>query len=112
MTDPSKTADSYICLSSPLENQYRVDLRYFQPDEQTEKDSTGDAASFDFDALIAASLRPDRYGALLRKAVFGDAGSPRSQYFARSFANPQGVGQELLLRLLIDSSPRKLHDLQ
>ena len=60
MTDPSKTADSYICLSSPVKNQYRVDLRYFQPDEQTEKNSTGGAASFDFDVLIAASLRPDR----------------------------------------------------
>ncbi len=41
MAEPNPTADLYIFLSSPVDGQFRVDLRYFQPDDQTEKNSAG-----------------------------------------------------------------------
>ena len=112
MAEPSPTADLYIFVSSPVDGQYRVDLRYFQPDDQTEKNSAGGAAVFALDDLRANARKADAYGELLRQAVFGEAADPRSQYYSQSLANAQGAGQELRLRILIDRSARKLQDLR
>ncbi len=112
MAEPNPTADLYIFLSSPVDGQYRADLRYFQPDDQTEKDSAGGTAVFNFDDLRSNSRKDKAYGELLRQAVFGEAASERSQYYNKALANAQGAGQELRLRIQIDRSARKLQDLR
>lgn len=110
MSDPTSSADLYVYLYSPADGQYRVDLRYFQPEEQAETNLESGPAVFDFDALRMAALHPATHGALLRQAVFGRPNLVA--YYEKSLANAQGAGQELRLRILVDRSARKLQDLR
>lgn len=112
MSDPTPTADLNVFLSSPVDGQYHVDLRYFQADDPTEKDSAGRTAIFNFTDLLAKSLNPEAYGESLRQAVFGETTSTLSSYYTQALANAVGAGQELRVRILIDRSARKLQDLR
>ena len=112
MPEPSPTANLEIFLSSPVDGQYRADLRYFQPDDQTEDYPAGGMAVFDFDDLRSNARKPEAYGELLRQAVFGEAADPRSQYYSQKLATSQGAGQEMRLRIMIDRGAHKLQDLR
>ncbi len=103
-------ADLYLLLSSPTTGQYQAELRYFQPEDLTDKGSAVAAVRFDFDALATATRSPLVYGKLLCQAIF--TAPVLSAYFLRARSNAQGYGQELRLRIQIDRSALPLQDLR
>lgn len=103
-------ADLVIEVTRPAEGQYWVEMSFTQPDQQTEQAPVSGPAHFDFNALRAAALAPDRYGRLLNEAIF--AQENLRSFYKESLAKVGGVGQELRLRILIDRSALELHNLR
>lgn len=103
-------ADLTIELSRPAENLYWVELSFSQPDGQTEQAPRGAPVRFDFPGLRAAAFKPDIYGDLLQKALFGQ--EALRSFFSQCRANAGGAGQELRLRVLVDRSAVELQNLR
>ena len=103
-------ADLYLFISSHADNQYRVELRYVQPDAPTEQYPESGLARLDFNALRAAARKPDEYGLLLKQCLFRK--EALVDYYANRLSEAQGAGRELRVRILIDRSAKTLNDLR
>ena len=107
----SDYADLEITLSRWDKDSYRVELRYTQPDSETDTRLNAPAlVKFDRTALRALELQPDKYGAELGARLFGDANVKAMFAQSRASANTQRL--DLRLRLIIDPTAAELHELR
>jgi hypothetical protein len=100
----------YISLTRSGDGQYWVELRFSQPDAQSETAPQRGPAAFNFPELLKAARNPQVYGKLLSQAVFGDA--PLLSYYKEALAITQNSNSQLRLRLLVDRSAPELHSLR
>lgn len=103
-------AELYLTLTHSADEQYWVELRFNQPDAQSDIPPQRGPAQFNFAELRKAARSPKAYGALLTQAIFTD---PALQsYFKEARAICQNSGVDLRLRLLVDRSAPELHSLR
>ena len=103
-------ADLMIEVSRQAGNQYWVELNFSQSDGQTEQTPSQGAARFDFNALRQLALQPEKYGRILKDALF--AQPDLRDFYNKCQVSAGSARQSLRLRLLIDRSAVELQNLR
>ncbi|MBP1704096.1 MAG: hypothetical protein H6Q38_3203, partial [Chloroflexi bacterium] len=103
-------ADLMIEVSRQAGNQYWVELNFSQSDGQTEQTPSQGAARFDFNALRQLVLQPEKYGRILKDALF--AQPDLRDFYNKCQVSAGSARQSLRLRLLIDRSAVELQNLR
>jgi len=103
-------ADLEISLSRRDADNFTVEMRFSQPDDQADRPPERGEASFNFKELRAQALDPTAYGLLLTESLFNNP--ELGGFFDKTNALAQAAEQSLRLRLLIDRSAPELHNLR
>src|SRR5262245_14489128 len=108
-----------VGLSYHAPKRYRVDVRYWRPQDESRQPPATGTVQIDWESLLERELNADDYGRRLAQCLFGlwppdPAVTPShvQEQFARAWEASYTLHQPLRLRLWIDRMAPELHNLR
>ncbi len=111
-TKTENYAELEIGLSRAADGACQVELRFTDPESETEISPARGAASFDAKVFLERQLDAEAYGKALAESLFGEAGTEVRKHYREVKTAIETSGQHLRLRLRLDASASDLQPLR